>query len=93
MGSAARRTCCARASVTSGRVRGRGTVGGLAALVDRSIPAGDAVGKTAEKIGVGVEAFQELRFAAKASGVEQQTLDMALQRFTPQGRRGRARHG
>ena len=34
------------------------------------------------KIGVGVEALQELRFAAKASGVEQQTLDMALQRFT-----------
>jgi hypothetical protein len=29
-----------------------------------------------------VEALQELRFAAKASGVEQQTLDMALQRFT-----------
>ena len=26
--------------------------------------------------------MQELRFAAKASGVEQQTLDMALQRFT-----------
>jgi hypothetical protein len=26
--------------------------------------------------------LQELRFAAKASGVEQQTLDMALQRFT-----------
>src|ERR687898_320088 len=32
--------------------------------------------------GGGVEALQELRFAAKASGVEQQTLDMALQRFT-----------
>jgi hypothetical protein len=38
--------------------------------------------KTADKIGVGVEALQELRFAAKASGIEQQTLDMALQRFT-----------
>ena len=58
------------------------TVGGLAALVDRSISAADAIGKTANKIGVGVEALQELRFAAKASGVEQQTLDMALQRFT-----------
>jgi hypothetical protein len=48
----------------------------------RSISATDAIGKTADKIGVGVEALQELRFAAKASGVEQQTLDMALQRFT-----------
>jgi hypothetical protein len=31
---------------------------------------------------VGVEGLQELRFAAKASGLEQQTLDMALRRFT-----------
>jgi hypothetical protein len=29
-----------------------------------------------------VDALQELRFAAKASGIEHQTLDMALQRFT-----------
>ena len=62
-----------------GALIGVTTVGGLAALVDRSISAADAIGKTADKIGVGVEA---LRFAAKASGVEQQTLDMALQRFT-----------
>ena len=65
-----------------GALAGVATVGGLAALVDRSISAADAIGKTADKIGVGVEALQELRVAAKASGVEQQTLDMALQRFT-----------
>jgi lambda family phage tail tape measure protein len=65
-----------------GALLGVTTVGGLAALADRSISAADAIGKTADKIGVGVEALQELRFAAKASGVEQQTLDMALQRFT-----------
>jgi hypothetical protein len=64
-----------------GALAGVATVGGLAALVDRSISAADAIGKTADKIGVGVEALQELRFAAKASGVEQQTLDTALQRF------------
>ena len=64
-----------------GALAGVATVGGLSALVDRSISAADAIGKTADKIGVGVEALQELRFAAKASGVEQQTLDMALQRF------------
>jgi hypothetical protein len=68
---------------TLGRaLAGVATAGGLAALVDRSISAADAIGKTADKIGVGVAALQELRFAAKASGVEQQTLDMALQRFT-----------
>ena len=65
-----------------GALAGVATVGGLAALVNRSISAADAIGKTADKIGVGVEALQELRFAAKASGIEQQTLDMALQRFT-----------
>jgi hypothetical protein len=66
----------------SGALAGVTTVGGLAALVNNSISAADAIGKTADKIGVGVEALQELRFAAKASGIEQQTLDMALQRFT-----------
>jgi lambda family phage tail tape measure protein len=65
-----------------GALIGAATVGGLGALIDRSISAANAIGKTADKIGVGVEALQELRFAAKASGVEQQTLDMALQRFT-----------
>jgi hypothetical protein len=64
-----------------GALAGVATVGGLAGLVDRSISAADASGETADTIGVGVEALQELRFAAKASGVEQQTLDMALQRF------------
>jgi hypothetical protein len=57
------------------------TVGGLAALVDRSLSAADAIGETASKIGMGVEALQELRYAASLAGVEQQTLDMALQRF------------
>jgi hypothetical protein len=65
-----------------GALAGVTTVGGLAALVNNSISAADAIGKTADTIGIGVEALQELRFAAKSSGVEQQTLDMALQRFT-----------
>jgi hypothetical protein len=65
-----------------GALLGAATVGGLGALIDRSISAADAIGKTADKIGVGVEALQELRVAAKASGIEQHTLDMALQRFT-----------
>jgi hypothetical protein len=56
-----------------GALAGVATVGGLAALVDRSISTADAIGKIADKIGIGVEALQELRFAAKASGVEQQT--------------------
>ena len=65
-----------------GALAGVATVGGLAALVDRSISAADAIGKTADKIGVGVEALQELRYAAQLAGIEERTLDMALQRFT-----------
>jgi hypothetical protein len=64
-----------------GALAGVATVGGLAALVDRSISAADAIGETASKIGVGVEALQELRYATSLAGVQQQTLDMALQRF------------
>jgi lambda family phage tail tape measure protein len=64
-----------------GALAGVATIGGLAALVDRSISAADAIGETASKVGVGVEALQELRYAASLAGVEQQTLDMALQRF------------
>jgi hypothetical protein len=54
--------------ILGGALAGVATVGGLAALVDHSISAADAIGETASKIGVGVEALQELRFAAKASG-------------------------
>jgi hypothetical protein len=64
-----------------GALAGVATVGALAALVDRSISAADAIGETVSKIGVGVQALQELRFAASLAGVEQQTLDIALQRF------------
>ena len=69
-------------NVLGGALAGAAAVGGLATLIDRSISAADAVAKTADKLGVGVEALQELRFAAQLAGVEQTTLDMGLQRFT-----------
>ncbi len=65
-----------------GALVGAAAVGGLATLIDRSISAADAIGKTADKLSVGIEALQELRFAAQLAGVQQQTLDMGLQRFT-----------
>lgn len=43
---------------------------------------GDGIAKTSAKLGVGVEALQELRFAAQQSGVESNTFDIALQRLT-----------
>jgi hypothetical protein len=45
-----------------GGLIGAAMVGSLGALIDHSISAADATGKTADKIGVGLEALQELRF-------------------------------
>lgn len=42
----------------------------------------DSLAKTASKIGTTTEALSALRYAAKVSGVETTTLDMAMQRFT-----------
>jgi hypothetical protein len=58
-----------------GALAGVATVGGLGVLVDRSISAADAIGKTADKIGVGVGAARSFGFR---EGVEQRTLDTAL---------------
>ncbi|RLC00597.1 MAG: phage tail tape measure protein [Deltaproteobacteria bacterium] len=47
-----------------------------------AIAFGDALAKTADKVGLSVESLQELRFAAEQSGVNVRTLDMAMQRFS-----------
>jgi len=68
-------------SLTRGLFFAGGTAGfGLA--IRRSIEFADTIGKTADKIGVGVEALQELRFAARRSGVEQAQLDKSLEMLT-----------
>jgi len=54
----------------------------FATLTKRAISFGDSIAKTADKIGINVEALQQLRYAAKVVGVEQGTLDMGLQRFS-----------
>jgi len=55
---------------------------GLALLVRRSIETADAIGKTADKVGLSTDALQELRFAAEQAGVQQNVLDLAMQRFS-----------
>jgi hypothetical protein len=59
-----------------------GIVGGLAlaakavhGLVDEFVQAGDEIGASSVKLGIGVEALQELRFAAEASDVATSALD------------------
>ena len=47
----------------------------------RAVQSLDAIGKTADRIGVSTKALQELRFAASQTGVETKALEMALQRF------------
>ncbi len=63
-------------------VIGAAGIGGMGYLIDRNIQAADQIGKTAAKVGVGVEALQELRYAAELAGVSQKNLDMGLQRFS-----------
>jgi len=54
----------------------------LGALGLRAIESGDALAKTADKLGVTTNALSELRYAGELSGVAANTMDMALQRMT-----------
>jgi hypothetical protein len=50
----------------------------LGGLVLQTIHTGDEIGDTAERIGIGAEALQQLRYGAKRSGAEAQDLDKSL---------------
>src|SRR5690625_4133748 len=59
--------------------------------MDRALSRLDAIGNTADKLGLTTTALQELQSAAQQSGVSVGTLEMAMQRF---GRRlAEARQG
>lgn len=55
-----------------------GVAVGLGALVKHSISAGDNFKKMSERTGLTVEGFQELRYAAEASGVSSEEFDNSL---------------
>lgn len=57
-------------------------VGGMTLLVKQSLSATDALAKTAGKIGTTTEALSALQYAGQLTGVEVNTMNMALQRFT-----------
>ena len=59
-----------------------GGAAGFGFLVKRSLDATDSLAKTASKIGTTTEALSKLQYAAQLTGVEQNTLNMAMQRFT-----------
>jgi hypothetical protein len=50
----------------------------MAGLVAKAIHTGDEIGDTAEKLGIGAKALQELRYGAKQSGAETEDLDKSL---------------
>lgn len=54
---------------------------GLGALTIRLNQQADAIAKTSDKLGIGIEQYQEWQFAAEQAGIKQSTFDMALQRF------------
>ena len=55
--------------------------GALFALATKTARLGDSIAKMADKMGVGIEELQRLRYAAELAGVDQQKFDMGLQRF------------
>ena len=73
-----------REAVRAGRniaamVAGAGAA--LFALATKTARLGDSIAKMADKMGLGIEELQRLRYAAELAGVDQQKFDMALQRF------------
>lgn len=61
---------------------GLGLAGGAVfGLASSTAALGDNVAKTADKLGIGIEALQELRYAAERSGVSTESFDTALERM------------
>lgn len=56
--------------------------GALLAFTKRAVTTADAIAKSADKIGIGIEAYQELGFASEIAGVKQRVFEMGLQRFS-----------
>ena len=59
-----------------------GGAAGFGYMVKSSLNATDSLAKTASKIGTTTEALSKLQYAAGITGVETNTLNMAMQRFT-----------
>lgn len=69
--------------VLAAKVGGLVAIGGGAAyaLVRSFATSGDEIAKTASKLGIGIGALQEYRFAADRSGIEQTAFDNSIQRL------------
>ncbi len=66
-------------------IAGLGGVGagaGLVIMTRQAIEMNDALGKTADKLGVATEALAGMRLAAELNGVQTRQLDLGIQRMT-----------
>ena len=57
-------------------------IAGFTLFTKSTLSSADALAKTASKLGITTDALQEFHHAAKLSGVQANTMEMALQRFT-----------
>ncbi|RUV00075.1 hypothetical protein EOB36_18185 [Mesorhizobium sp. M6A.T.Cr.TU.017.01.1.1] len=60
---------------------GAGAVAGAYALAKSASDLGSEIGEASFKLGIGVEALQEYRFAAKMSGIESESLTKGIQKL------------
>lgn len=65
----------------------------MAGLVYKTLKAGDEIGDTAEKLGIGSTALQELRYGARQSGDEVGAIDIALKKMAITVGKFKAAHG
>lgn len=70
---------------------GGGAAAGIFGVANSTATLGDEVAKTADKIGVALGPYQELRYAAERSGISTQKLDSNMVAFTK--RLGEAKQG
>lgn len=72
-------------------IAGGAAAAGIFGIANSTATLGDNVAKSADKMGIGIGALQELRYAAERSGVSTQKLDSSTERFVK--RLGEARQG
>jgi len=61
---------------------GAGVAGAVFGLAKSASEAGDKIAKTSAKLGIGSDAYQELGFAAKMAGIEQERFDGQLSKLS-----------
>ncbi|MDP2128173.1 MAG: hypothetical protein Q8K97_12435 [Pseudohongiella sp.] len=63
-------------------VMGGAAAGGIFAIANSTATLGDQVAKAADKLGLGIDVFQELRYAGERGGMANELMDKTLLNFT-----------